>query len=157
RSLDAPGKPSILLYRCLRPLSPTADLTQLHKVQQFFQQFEGVPAVLQGMYKTYESLSDFARLLAQDLDTLLAEHPGKPHRRDAQVRSEPPPVRRDFYHHVPLPPNYVSREGLLVEVRANLLTESPHIALTSAVLGKPTVFHGMGGIGKTVMARALCD
>src|SRR5215510_6338047 len=157
RSNEAPGKPAILLYRCLRPLSPKADLVQALKVQQFFQQFEGADAALKGMYKTYESLSDFARLLSQDLDTLLAEHLCTPHRRDAQVRSEPPPVRRDFYHHVPLPPNYVSREELLVEVRANLLMESPHVALTSAVRGKATAFHGMGGMGKTVMARALCD
>src|SRR5215475_5950335 len=44
RSLEAPGKPAILLYRCLRPLSSTADLAQALKVQQFFQQFEGAPA-----------------------------------------------------------------------------------------------------------------
>jgi hypothetical protein len=56
-----------------------------------------------------------------------------------------------------LPPNYVPREELLSEVRNVLLQASSHVALTSAIQSGPTAFHGMGGIGKTVMARALCD
>src|SRR5262249_26839562 len=43
------------------------------------------------------------------------------------------------------------------EVRDVLLQASSHVALTSAIPSGPTAFHGMGGIGKTVMARALCE
>jgi len=42
-------------------------------------------------------------------------------------------------------------------VRDVLLQASSHVALTSAIRGGATAFHGMGGIGKTVMARALCE
>ena len=67
------------------------------------------------------------------------------------------PSRRDYYRHVLLPPNYVPRKELLGEVRDVLLQASSHVALTSAIRSGATAFHGMGGIGKTVMARALCD
>jgi hypothetical protein len=63
----------------------------------------------------------------------------------------------DFYVHVSLPTNYVERPELLAELRTALLDNSPAVALTSAIKQKPTVLHGMGGIGKSVMARALCD
>jgi hypothetical protein len=54
--------------------------------------------------------------------------------------------RRDFYRHISLPVNFVARPELLDAMRAALLAHPAGIAL-----------HGMGGIGKSVMARALCD
>lgn len=65
------------------------------------------------------------------------------------------PNRRDFYKHIPLPPNYIPRTDLLAELRLALLGYDS-VALTSAIQGA-TALHGMGGIGKSVMARALCD
>lgn len=69
------------------------------------------------------------------------------------------PVRRcDFYRHNYLPHNYVSRPKLLAEVRERLLAGTDSLALTSAIQVKQAdVLHGMGGIGKSVLARALCD
>jgi hypothetical protein len=156
RMPDYPGKPHILLYRCMRPISPDADLEQMIKVQQFFKRFEGADAKLKGLYKTYKSTDEFERILSNDLDTVIANILTLS-RLDAQAPSEQKSMRRDFYHHVLLPPTYVPREDLLVEVRAKLLTESPNVALISAVPSRPTALHGMGGIGKTVMGRALCD
>lgn len=66
-------------------------------------------------------------------------------------------LRHDFYHNIYLPTNYVPREGLLAELRAALLSSANAVALISAIKAKPTALHGMGGIGKSVMARALCD
>ncbi len=38
-----------------------------------------------------------------------------------------------------------------------LLSDAPTVALTSALqYAKPNALHGMGGIGKSVIARALC-
>ncbi len=54
-----------------------------------------------------------------------------------------------------LPSIYVPRPQQLAEVKAALLESSGQLALTSAI--KMDALHGMGGIGKTVMARALCD
>ena len=59
-----------------------------------------------------------------------------------RLRSEPllgqtPAVtheRRDFYRHIPLPPNYVPRPELLSDVRDQLLTGAGELALTSAIL-----------------------
>jgi nucleoside phosphorylase len=66
-------------------------------------------------------------------------------------------ARRDYYVHIAPPGMYVSREGTLAEVKATLLGHAPTIALTSGVKGRPIALHGMGGIGKSVIARALCD
>ena len=63
--------------------------------------------------------------------------------------------RTDFYHHIPLPTNYVPRLELLAELKAALLADGQSIAVTSAV--KMSALHGMGGIGKTVAVRALCE
>lgn len=63
--------------------------------------------------------------------------------------------RRDFYQHVYLPPHYVPRPELLDELRLTVLGDED-VALTSAVRSARAL-HGMGGIGKSVMARALCD
>lgn len=77
--------------------------------------------------------------------------------RDIDWRSELYAVGRRFVWAVPdaLPPNYVPRPELLAEVRQALLADAGTLALTSAV--KMDALHGMGGIGKSVMARALCD
>jgi hypothetical protein len=66
-------------------------------------------------------------------------------------------ARADFYKHIALPPNYVLRADLLGELRLSLLGDANSVALTSALKRNPTALHGMGGIGKSVMARALCD
>jgi hypothetical protein len=49
----------------------------------------------------------------------------------------------------------VPRQDLINELRLALLGDES-VALTSAVKGA-TALHGMGGIGKSVMARSLCD
>ena len=59
--------------------------------------------------------------------------------------------RRDFYERIQYPPSYVVRRELLTELKAILLeTSTASVAFVSAL-------HGMGGIGKSVVARALCD
>jgi hypothetical protein len=69
-----------------------------------------------------------------------------------------PSGRADYYAHIALPPNYIVRTEVLAAVRAALLAEGAPLALTSALtIAKPTALHGMGGIGKSVIARALCD
>jgi hypothetical protein len=72
----------------------------------------------------------------------------------------PPPAapksgRCDYYVHINLPPNFVPRPELLDTVKQTLLTGSQDVALTSKL--KLSALHGMGGIGKSVLARALCD
>ncbi|HYU71946.1 MAG TPA: NB-ARC domain-containing protein [Ktedonobacteraceae bacterium] len=68
------------------------------------------------------------------------------------------PVRRhDNYWRTSLSPHYIERPQVLAEVRKTLLNGVHSVALTSAVMTTPAVLHGMGGIGKTAIARALCD
>jgi hypothetical protein len=63
----------------------------------------------------------------------------------------PAKYRTTPYNTVPaLPPNYVERASALRALRDALITdgEGRHIALTA--------LRGMGGIGKTILAQALC-
>ncbi|MBN2390992.1 MAG: CHAT domain-containing protein [Anaerolineae bacterium] len=74
-------------------------------------------------------------------------------RRDGQVWR--PPARHDFYQHIPLPQHYLPRPDVLATVKTALLANPDGLALTAAV--QMNALHGMGGIGKTVLARALCE
>jgi hypothetical protein len=65
--------------------------------------------------------------------------------------------RRDFYQHVALPPNYVIRGPVISELVSVLLSDRATVALTSGVPSRPAALHGLGGIGKSVLARAACE
>jgi transcriptional regulator with XRE-family HTH domain len=67
------------------------------------------------------------------------------------------PSRHDFYAHIPMPPNYIERTEVLAAVHGTLLSDMTAVALTSQVKSRPNALYGMGGIGKTIIARALCE
>jgi hypothetical protein len=70
----ARDRPRILLYRNLLP-NPNADPEQKALVDQFFQQFEGSPPKLKGLYKTFTDYDEFAEMVFQHIVTVLEEHP----------------------------------------------------------------------------------
>jgi hypothetical protein len=72
-----------------------------------------------------------------------------------QQRDIPLVKRNDYYAHKRLPDNLVLRPELLDEVRQAILDNPDGVALTSAM--QMRALQGIGGIGKTVMARLLCD
>jgi len=141
------GRPLMLLYRCTRPAPEKADTSQMPDVGAFFQQFEGKNAAFAGLYRPFSSLEELDKKLFFDLDTILAEH-------FVHVAA-PPSVHVDFYRHVSLPPHFVPRPEVLGTVREALFgvgsTPVPGARST------PVALHGMGGLGKSVIARALCD
>ncbi|MCB0164028.1 MAG: hypothetical protein KDI79_07380, partial [Anaerolineae bacterium] len=63
--------------------------------------------------------------------------------------------RCDHYAHINLPPHFVPRPELLTSIKQTLLKGHQDVALTSAI--KMSALHGMGGIGKSVLARSLCE
>ena len=67
------------------------------------------------------------------------------------------PKRCDFYAHVMLPPHYIPRPEIVAEVRASLLTTTSTAKPTVSRRTHAVALHGMGGIGKTVIARVLCE
>ncbi|MBK8026574.1 MAG: DUF4062 domain-containing protein [Chloroflexi bacterium] len=85
----------------------------------------------------FQSPDDLARQVAGALPKILVRF---------EEDTIQPAGRRDFYRHVNLPANFVARPDLLTALRIVLLDRDDGIAL-----------HGMGGIGKSVMARALCE
>ena len=66
-------RPIILLYRCVRPVSPDVDPQQLEKVQKFFNAFKPGEEGFQGYFKTFETPDKFESLLQDHLLTVLAK------------------------------------------------------------------------------------
>jgi hypothetical protein len=158
RSNQKRGKPYMLLYRGMKHDTPNADSEQLRKVQNFFKLFSGDYPEYKGLYKKYNRIEEFEQLIFKNIDSVISDLLIKP---DTALEKHPESttehIRCDFYPNVSLPINYVIREEQLAKVRSALLADSAKIALTSGVKNKLTALHGMGGIGKSVMARALCD
>jgi tetratricopeptide (TPR) repeat protein len=104
----------------------------------------------QYVVKFFTTPDDLAAKVATALSTLPREKQDVPLAR-----------RHDFFHRIDLPEKYVPRPGLLDELRAALLGDKAVAAVTSGVTyqpkEEPTALNGIGGIGKSVMARALCD
>lgn len=74
---------------------------------------------------------------------------------DLAANLQPVRPRADFYRHILTPIHYVPRPELLADIKRILLAEISRLALTSVI--KMDALHGMGGIGKSVAARILCD
>ncbi|RIJ90179.1 MAG: hypothetical protein DCC43_14990, partial [Candidatus Brocadia sp.] len=155
RSNQKQGMPHILLYRGMKFISPDADTEQLKLVQNFFKRFKGDTAELKGLYKEYETVEELKDIIFKDIDTIIAEHFIKQAGMD--IIASPEGRRSDFYQHIPLPANYVIRKELLKEVCNSLLADSLPDLSASEEKCRPIALHGMGGIGKSVIARALCD
>lgn len=148
RSYEISRRPHLLLYHCPRPVPAEHEPEQLRLVEQFLSRFKSSPPELKGLWNHFAEADAFEDRLFADLNTLFVKY--------FLPAWQPHTQRHDFYQHISLPPNYVPREELLAELRAALLADNNTIALTS-VKAKPTALHGMGGIGKSVMARALCE
>ena len=72
-------------------------------------------------------------------------------------RSQSLPSRRcDFYQYISPPARYVSRPEVFDAVRSALVADLSDDKVSSASNGL-LALHGMGGIGKSIIARALCD
>lgn len=100
----------------------------------------------QHVVKFFHSVDDLATKVTAALATVRMPSPNSEFEKGR---------RSDFYQHVYLPPHYVPRPDLLDELRLILLGDGD-VALTSAV-HSVRALHGMGGIGKSVMARSLCE
>lgn len=65
-------------------------------------------------------------------------------------------ARANYYYHTTLPDHYVPRPDLLAQVQDALLNSRASIAIPGQA-SKVVALHGMPGIGKTVLARAICS
>jgi len=79
------------------------------------------------------------------------------HFHSVSVKPPPPNGRWDYSNRIALPPHYIPRPEVLAAVRVALLNTGKSLVRTSDIQQPPEALHGMGGIGKTVLARALCD
>jgi len=149
-SCEKMGRPQLMIYFNQAPHEPQsqAEKEQWKRVLNFKQSLS--QKVLWWEYRGKDKIRDLVR---QHLTQFIRQHVPT-FETDLWLAR---PKRRDFYQYVSLPVNYVVREDLLIELREALLGNSNTIAITSAIKTKPTALHGMGGIGKSVMARALCE
>ena len=70
------GRPYVLPYRCMRPISPTADVEQLGAVQKFFKQFDaGQPS--QALIGQFVDADELVKKVSADLRRLFREAVGE--------------------------------------------------------------------------------
>ncbi len=72
RAYQRSKRPTVLLYRCMRPPPDQTDPVQIANVIAFFDRFSGPKAPLRGLYKSFTSADDFRRVLSTDLDSVIA-------------------------------------------------------------------------------------
>jgi WD40 repeat protein len=149
RHSRAHGTPRILLYRSVReapaPVTPE-EVTQLERVNRFFSRF-GPDSDLQGLIGTFTNDEQLADTIQRDVGVLLInELP-----RLLEVRASL--STGAVYFLPPLPTNFVPQPETQRALRDALLD---HPATSDA--HPPVVaVTGMGGLGKTAMARAICE
>jgi formylglycine-generating enzyme required for sulfatase activity len=68
--------PAVMVYRCMRPLSPDIDLLQLGRVREFFAGF-APGGEHQGIVKPYELIEDFEREVRGDLEKVILRYAGE--------------------------------------------------------------------------------
>jgi hypothetical protein len=110
-----------------------------------------IPILVQGDCEIPDYLKDLQRLDFTNLNLYLALLPKLIASIQKQAGEPLPAVSVVRYNNAPaLPENFVNRPELLDALRNPLFTEAANrnIALTA--------MQGMGGIGKTVLAQALC-
>lgn len=138
------GRPQMLFYRCMRPMSMDGDAVQLQRVQEFFKNFEAAGAH-PGLAQIYQTVQDFERRVRADLTQLLFDYSKElllttrqPElaERIAELKAiepEPPPAPR-------LP--FINREDELKQI---LYTLAPPYYVVDAP----------AGYGKTALLREL--
>ncbi len=156
RPTDA--RPRLLLYRGMMPLSPDSDLMEAIRVQAFFKAHTDRYIPFANMDGLAANVTEALRKLALELaptpepdtasDDSVPQDPAQQPLSTAPAAPNATFSRRDHYAHVQLPPNYVMRAELIDSLRDALLADGP---------GQMWALQGMGGIGKSTVARALCD
>lgn len=72
RQWQETGRPRPLFYRCMRTVSPSADFEQLGRLEEFFRRF-GPEGEYPDLYRSYDSLDEFERMVREDLTYLLLD------------------------------------------------------------------------------------
>ena len=144
--------PIVLVYRCTRPLPPgrMVDPDQDALVDAFFARF-GAGGDLQALPRSFPDETSWRTRLQQDLEEVLLHDfaitaADGAHSANGKPR---PPV---FFLPDNLPPDYVPRPEALEVLRKTLVGSQRQVGVVAAA-----AVHGQGGLGKTVLARAICE
>ncbi len=142
--------PQILLYRCQRPAPDPAtpeERAQLERVNQFFARF-GPGGDLLGMVGGFEGDAQLSGLIQRDVAALLRGGLLAQFERRDTGRGDGPVV----FGLPALPAGFVPRPESLDTLRKTLLGSRPQVGVVAAA-----ALHGLGGLGKTVLARAAWE
>ena len=151
-AFNATPRPDILVYRRSDPVLIDArdparaeKQEQADRVEEFVARFKNADGSWKGGYSEYEGLAGFAKVLANDLEHLVAERlntaPVAPP--DLASRPSDPAVAS-----IPLPDRCFGRDEDTAAVVATLVSTDPHIAV---------LVQGPGGIGKTTLTQQAAN
>jgi WD40 repeat protein len=146
RASEQNQRPIVLLYRCNRLPEEEAEQEQLDQVEAFFARF-GPQGDLRGMYNTFGDEISLRTIIKRDVATILQQDISKLFERSAGNREGPV-----YFLPRNLPASYVERPESLASMRKALLGSRKTVGVIAT-----TALHGQGGLGKTVLARAICN
>lgn len=136
------GKPSIMIYRCTRPLPYDVDPDQLKSVKEFFAQFDAVKGEHPGLYQSFDTTEAFEKLLHDNLQRILLEY-------GQQIEGKPiePQVVQAF---APGIPDNLPRRAPFFGRDREMDTVLRALSPKDRTWG--ILVDGIGGIGKTALA-----
>ena len=143
--------PIVLLYRRTPPAEPPADdkeRAQRARVDGSFARF-APGGDLKALVGGFGDDADLARVIRQDVARVLREDLLPLLAQPAAARAGGGPV---VFGLPPLPAGYVARPEALDALRKALLGSRPAVGVVAA-----TALHGIGGLGKTTLARAAWE
>lgn len=146
------GKPEILVYRRTSPISLNADMDQVQKVNDFFNnQFQDSEIITAG-YNSYEDEQDFRekllnhlRIVVSNIDSIETEIEGQEKSEDLRGFSSSEQTSTILLNVPNWQTSYVAPEPDFEAVRDLLVSSDKDIVIT-----------GQPGVGKTLLATAIC-
>ncbi|MBK9750066.1 MAG: hypothetical protein IPO91_25285 [Chloroflexi bacterium] len=150
RANQVHNRPLILLYQYKNPPESfdKFDQEQYQRVQKFFDRFRS-GGDLKGFVTEIKERSELYHTLRSDVEKLLVYELSRLDSAVMMLSRDREPI---YFLPDNLPSEYIARDHAIESLREALLGSHSVVGVVAS-----TTLHGQGGLGKSVLARAICE